>query len=144
MLKVNLPTGLQSAQNGFVVAGRNCLAWYGSVAPATRQRREGRKDSKLILVCSGQSIATFPLTGSSGHSPRFSFPLLCHRRWQKRLCYSAGYICKKTVRKYDTSVQCNLQRLRNYTYLNVYKVFYIVGVARHRQAPGSNDYGRYY
>ena len=35
MMKVNIPTGLRSALNGFVVAGRNCLAWCGSVVAAT-------------------------------------------------------------------------------------------------------------
>ena len=40
MLMANTLPGQRSVLCGFVVAGRNCLAWYGSVLVATRLYKE--------------------------------------------------------------------------------------------------------
>ncbi len=51
MLAVNTLPGQRSALPGFVVAGRNYLAWYGSVIAATRRYKGG--SSKAVGVSEG-------------------------------------------------------------------------------------------
>lgn len=54
MQKVNTPNGRKSGLLGIVVAGRNCLAWYGSVSPATRQYKGD--SSKAVSVNEGLRV----------------------------------------------------------------------------------------